>query len=36
MKKANQTKQKAARSQQTKDCGKMCGGKMCNDKHQND
>lgn len=34
MKKANQNKQKACRSQQNKDCGKMCGGKCCNESGQ--
>lgn len=34
MKKA-QTKQKASRAQQTKGCGKMCGGKCCNESGNN-
>ena len=35
MKKANQTKQKAGRAQQTKNCGRMCGGKCCNESGHN-
>lgn len=35
MKKATQNKQHAKGAAKTKNCGKMCGGKCCNESGQN-